>query len=343
MKKQELYNKGIEWAENGCPLPKVGDFVIGFSSGMKCDHGKLLEELKDRLQYNEYDEVLRVVAAVTVEDVFTANWDEVIKVNNLQGTGGSDDDDTPGEYITRVFVAVDEQGRFIFVDTEGYSYARYMFTPPLDVEEFCPDAVREIEHERAEEAEKEERERAEREQEYKSTCEPWEGVLTPWNGEKDTALIRLRISNIKRMLKAKFPGVKFSVTTGYYKSEYTVRWDDGPSEYLVRNSVPLHILVNRRWRDDYGDHETEFTEFSVKYMGDGESIQPIELNRKVSNETYDSVTAEVNAKIQELGGLEQAAMWYKVNEFKDCKDFRSWYNEAYELVCMVASYRDYEN
>jgi hypothetical protein len=342
MKKQELYNKGIEWAENGCPLPKVGDFVIGFSSGMKCDHGKLLEELKDRLQYNEYDEVLRVTAAVTVEDVFTANWDEVIKANNLQGTGGSDDDDTPGEYITRVFVAVDEQGRYIFVDTEGYSYARYMFTPPLDIEEFCPDAVQAIEQERTERAAEEERGRAEREQEYKSTCEPWEGVLTAWNGEKDTALIRLRIANIKRMLKAKFPEVKFSVTTGYYKSEYTVTWKDGPSSYTVDNAVPLRILENRQWRNDYGDHKTEFTEFSLKYMGDGESVQPIELNRKFSGDRYSAVEAEVTAKIQELGGLTAAAVWYKENEFKDCEEFHSWCDGSYELVCMVASYRDYE-
>ena len=144
---------------------------------------------------------------------------------------------------------------------------------PINYEEIFSDKLHQIaaEHERAEQ----ERKRIEAERKAKLLAEQ-QPMIDEWHGKLITISAALTnkereavaIDNLKTMLKAKFPGVKFN-TKKDVNNWTCFTWTDGPSEPEVMevcklfNGRPHHAAVYTPWQERYGFAETSKT---VRHM-----------------------------------------------------------------------------
>lgn len=90
--------------------------------------------------------------------------------------------------------------------------------------------------------------------------------------------------NIRRVLKRKFPGVKFKVTSDY--SSVNVRWIDGPVTVAVDDALAPFDIGHSESQSDY--FYTECTRFSEKFGG----VQYLFTRRELSDS---AVTASIHA------------------------------------------------
>lgn len=106
------------------------------------------------------------------------------------------------------------------------------------------EVIRIVEHAQAEEI-RETQERDAEEREYRAECERLKKAPEYLALSQDKKGAVQVTGNIRRELKAKFPGVKFSVRKRSYDS-VSVNWTDGPTEEQIKE-------VTAKYRDSYFD------------------------------------------------------------------------------------------
>lgn len=204
-----------EHVMNGQPAPVAGQFVWALDSGLKCEGG--LPHAISNMEYcvyeREEDEEELKPRLVKVTKVFTLPEEDFDPISEsksaevLEGIvkqleegdyGSCSDDVTDEECSTfadygklvewkqRTFytlgVAIVCGDRWYIVDTEGYSYSRYILVPLTwdTMFEKVLTAIRERNNERnRQEQERQEREYKDRLEAYRKKCEKWEHLMEP--------------------------------------------------------------------------------------------------------------------------------------------------------------------
>ena len=273
--------------------------------------------------------------------------DELVTRHALQGGSASDDVD---EGTTWQQLANDEEAlatlytfgalvtdgtRYYLIDTEGYSYSRYIYVP-LSWQDNLGGIVKSererIQARKEAEARQEEEEKAARLSEYKNRCAKWAHLMedvrpleqkeaeayeaytrTGWKrhsleGKAHTAAKRAtdaaRKRNILAMCSAAFPGVKFSVSVHRgWGEDFRVTWQDGPTEAEFKEVSDLDLFASC-WdtfdgMTDCADISyAEFTDFSSFAMGD-RCGGCVKADREISEQTLAAVIAELVAVVPE--------------------------------------------
>ena len=137
--------------------------------------------------------------------------------------------------------------------------------------------------------------------------------------------------NIRRVLKRKFPGVKFKVTSDY--SSVNVRWVDGPTDAAVCEALaPFDIGLSDSQSDYF---YTERTRFSEKFGG----VQYLFTRRELSDS---AVTASIRAIFgtdgPTLAEWQRGTAWAQVEckgSYRDAKMF-----DQYGWLSMVRRHAD---
>lgn len=205
-----------EHVMNGQPAPVVGSFVWALDSGLKCEGG--LPHAISNMEYMVYerensDEKELKPRLVKVTRVFTLSEEDFDPISEqrsaevlegivkqlTEGDYGSASDDvtdeecqTFGDYgklvewKQRTFytlgVALVCGQRWYVMDTEGYSYSRYILVPLTwdTMFEKVLTAIRERNNERnRQEQERQEREYKDRLEAYRKKCERWAPLMEP--------------------------------------------------------------------------------------------------------------------------------------------------------------------
>ena len=132
--------------------------------------------------------------------------------------------------------------------------------------------------------------------------------------------------NIRRVLKRKFQGVKFKVTSDY--SSVNVRWIDGPTDAAVCEALaPFDIGLSDSQSDYF---YTERTRFSEKFGG----VQYLFTRRELSES---KVVASLNALFGEDGPTfaewNAWTPWSQVARKGSYRDAQMW--DEYEWLAIV--------
>lgn len=305
-------------------LPGVGAYVWALSDGGKCCDG-VPGCIYDLVCYDmEMRQNLCRVAQV--EHVPEAFWgdhraadDLVQQVGADSFPGGVQSFPTPQgkRNITNVCLCVSDSGKYCFIDSEGYSYARYILFgedfKTLFAEEITAEqSKKEARDKAAKEAE--EAAKAARQADYLARCERWAGLMVPvakyeeaekaagWNDKKAARKLQsVRRSNILAMFKAAFPGVKVSIrkNNGWGK-DWMLTYQDGPTLEKLKEITDFELFQDTRdVHDDFADYWTseklEFAAFAKKYMGNwgGNGIA-------IYREKSDEMKADLLAKVCEV-------------------------------------------
>jgi hypothetical protein len=270
-----------EWADNGMQLPKVGDYIFGITSGYKGDSGKYKHELSDLIQDGGNRPRLILVAhVVKVDDLFNTDYSELIKQYDIQGGCNSDDvdlsdqdkrfsltDEERATIYTVGAVVVDNTGRWLIVDPEGYNYPRYFYSAP-NYEDMFEAEIEQIQQDRAKQAEEE---RKQEEAQMAQHADAYEKVKQQMSVDysyltkmpDSTAKIR---NNIVKMLKKFMPDVSFRVTAN--KNSYY-------GQPLVNIYAP---------RKCFEETEKRFNELWERTFG---RLMPIGIKGDVKHNHYD--------------------------------------------------------
>jgi hypothetical protein len=128
--------------------------------------------------------------------------------------------------------------------------------------------------------------------------------------------------NIRTMLKAAFPGVKFSVKSDY--SSVNVRWTDGPTDAQVNAVIDRFDIGRADHQSDY--FYTESSAWSDLFGG----VQYLFTNREESPELVAQAMAEFNAR---TGHTATAEDWKKQTGLfcfnqRDAQANRQWFRET---------------
>lgn len=310
-------------------VPAVGGFFWADNSGLKCDGGRgLFEELHALTYYTHAAEkparlcCVEQIINVSDEDFARPELaDELVTRHNLRGFSRSEDvdeDDTTyyndpeklGTFYTVGALVVSPSGKYYLIDSEGYSYARYIYVP-IEWPEMFADEVESIKA--AEEARKAEEERqaaeekAQRLAEYRKRCAKWLPLMRNVEQmEQDgTATARkidnARKANILAMCAAAFPGVKFSVSVRRgWGADFDLTWTDGPTVEEFNAKTDLDLFCSRRdtfngWDDSTGVDYAEFAEFARLTMGSNGG--DIKTNREMSDEARAELLAGIFAAV----------------------------------------------
>ena len=306
-------------------VPAVGGFFWADNSGLKCDGGRgLFEELHALTCYTDtQDTPARLCCVGQIINVSEEDFarpelaDELVTRHNLQGFCRSedvDDDDNTcysdheklATFYTVGALVVSPSGKYYLIDSEGFSYARYIYVP-IEWPEMLADEVESIKA--AEEARKAEEERqaaeekAQRLADYRKRCAKWSPLMRNVEQmEQDgTASARkidnARKANILAMCAAAFPGVKFSVSVRRgWGADFTLTWQDGPTVEEFNEKTDLSLFCRCRdtfngWDDSTDVEFSEFYEFADLTMGSNcGDIAPV-------REMSDEARAELLAKI----------------------------------------------
>lgn len=306
-------------------VPAVGGFFWADNSGLKCDGGRgLFEELHALTYYTHAAEkparlcCVEQIIKVSEEDFARPDLaDELVTRHNLQGFCRSEDvkedrnkyNYTPEEWATFYTVGalvVSPSGKYYLIDSEGYSYARYIYVPIEWPEMFAAEveSIKAAEEARkAEEARQAAEEKAQRLADYRKRCAKWlpimRNVEEMEQDEKATArkIDNARKANILAMCAAAFPGVKFSVSVRRgWGADFELTWTDGPTVEEFNEKTDLNLFCSRRdtfngWDDSTGVDYAEFADFARLTMGrNGGDI-------KTSREMSDEARAELLAQI----------------------------------------------
>ena len=310
-------------------VPAVGGFFWADNSGLKCDGGRgLFEELHALTYYTHAAEKpARLCCVAQIINVSEADFarpelaDELVTRHNLQGFSRSEDVDEDDNtyyndpeklatFYTVGTLVVSPSGKYYLIDSEGYSYARYIYVsiewPELLADEVASVKAKEEARE-AEAARLAAEAKARRLADYRARCAKWSPLMR--NVEKmeqdGTATARkidnARKVNILAMCAAAFPGVKFSVSVRRgWGADFDLSWVDGPTEEDFSEKTDLDLFCSRRdtfdgWDDSTDVIYSEFSEFARLTMG--RNGGDIDTAREMSDEARAELLAQIFATV----------------------------------------------
>lgn len=323
------YAEHAREADNLEGVPAVGGFFWSDNSGLKCDGGRgLFEELHNLTYYTQAAEqparlcCVEKIINVSEEDFNRHGLaDELVTLHNLQGFARSEDvaEDEADYYndpeklatfYTVGALVVSPSGKYFLIDSEGYSYARYIYVP-IEWPEMFADEVATVKA--AEEVRKQEEERQEAEEkaarleQYRTRCAKWShlmrNVKEMEQDKKSTArkVDNARKANILAMCAAAFPCVKFSVSVRRgWGADFELTWTDGPTEEEFKEKTDLDLFCSRRdtfngWDDSTDVYYSEFSDFARLTMGSNGG--DIEASREMSDEARQTLLADIFAAV----------------------------------------------
>lgn len=310
-------------------VPAVGGFFWADNSGLKCDGGRgLFEELHALTYYTDAQNapahLCRVEQIIKVSDEDFARpglADELVTRHNLQGFARSEDVDeddndynndpeTLATFYTVGALVVSPSGKYYLIDSEGYSYARYIYVPiewPVMLANEVASVKAEEDARKAEEERQAAEEKAQRLADYRARCVKWSPLMR--NVEKmeqegkATArkIDNARKANIMAMCAAAFPGVKFSVSVRRgWGADFELTWTDGPTVEEFNEKTDLNLFCSRRdifdgWDDSTDVIFAEFAEFARLTMGsNGGNVKTV---REMSDEARAEILAQIFAVV----------------------------------------------
>lgn len=309
-------------------VPAVGGFFWADNSGLKCDGGRgLFEELHALNYYTHAAEkparlcCVEQIIKVSDEDFARPGLaDELVTRYNLQGFARSEDvnedDNTYNDpeklatFYTVGALVVSPSGKYYLIDSEGYSYARYIYVPiqwPVMLADEVAAVKAAEEARKAAEERKAAEKKAQRLAEYRTRCAKWSPLMR--NVEKmeqdGTATARkidnARKANILAMCAAAFPGVKFSVSVRRgWGADFELTWTDGPTVEEFNEKTDLSLFCRCRdtfngWDDSTGVEYAEFADFARLTMGSNGGN--IKTGRVMSAEARAELSAQIFAAV----------------------------------------------
>ena len=326
-RKRTKYAEHAHEADNLEGVPAVGGFFWADNSGLKCDGARGLFEELHALNYytNAQNTPARLCCVSEVirvsEEEFTrpALADELVTRHNLQGFARSEDVDDSEDmnaiyndpeklatFYTVGALVVSPSGKYYLIDSEGYSYARYIYVP-IEWPELLADEVASVKAEeearKAEEERQAAEEKAQRLAQYRARCAKWSHLMQdvrPLEADPKTTsrqLMNARKANILAMCRAAFPGVKFSLKVRHgWGADFELSWTDGPTVEEFNEKTDLSLFCRCRdtfdgWDDSTGVDYAEFADFARLTMGSNGG--DIKTERVMSDEAR----AELLAKI----------------------------------------------
>lgn len=328
-RKRTKYAQHAKEADRLEGVPAVGGFFWADNSGLKCDGGRgLFEELHALNYYTDAQNApARLCCVAQVFNVSDEDFarpelaDELVTRYNLQGFARSEDvneDDNTynndpeklATFYTVGALVVSPSGKYYLIDSEGYSYARYIYVPiewPVMLADEVASVKAAEEARKAEEERQAEEEKAQRLAEYRARCAKWSPLMR--NVEKmeqeGTATARkidnARKANILAMCAAAFPGVKFSVSVRRgWGADFELTWTDGPTVEEFNEKTDLDLFCSRRdtfngWDDSTDVIFSEFCEFADLTMG--RNGGDIKTSREMSDEARAALLADIFAAV----------------------------------------------
>lgn len=310
-------------------VPAVGGFFWADNSGLKCDSGRgLFEELHALNYYTDTQNTpARLCCVAQVINVSEEDFnrpglaDALVIRHNLQGFSRSEDvneDDNTyyndpeklATFYTVGALVVSPSGKYFLIDSEGYSYARYIYVP-VEWPVMLADELETVKA--AEEARKAEQERQAAEEkaarlaEYRTRCAKWSHLMRnvekmEQDGKATARKIdNARKANILAMCAAAFPGVKFSVSVRRgWGADFELTWIDGPTEEDFKENTDLNLFCSCRdtfngWDDSTDVYYSEFSEFARLAMGSNGG--DIKTSREMSDEARAALLADIFAAV----------------------------------------------
>ena len=310
-------------------VPAVGGFFWADNSGLKCDGGRGLFEELHALNYYTHaaEKPARLCCVEQIINVSEADFarpdlaDELVTRHNLQGFSRSEDvgedynkysydPEKLATFYTVGALVVAPSGKYYFIDSEGYDYARYIYVP-IEWPVMFADEVASIkaaeEARKAEEARQAAEEKAQRLADYRTRCAKWlplmRNVEEMEQEGKATArkIDNARKSNILAMCSAAFPGVKFSVSVRRgWGADFDLKWTDGPTVEEFEAKTDLSLFCRSRdtfngWDDSTDVIFSEFCEFADLTMG--RNGGDIKASREMSDEARAALLADIFAAV----------------------------------------------
>lgn len=331
-RKRTKYHEHAQEADRLEGVPAVGGFFWADNSGLKCDGGRGLFEELHALNYYYTDAqnaparlcCVSEVIRVSEEDFARpALADELVTRHNLQGFARSEDVDDSEDmnavyndpeklatFYTVGALVVSPSGKYYLIDSEGYSYARYIYVP-IEWPELLADEVAAVKaKEDARKAEEERQDagaKAQRLVKYRARCAKWSHLMQdvrPLEADPKTTsrqLMNARKANILAMCRAAFPGVKFSLKVRHgWGANFELSWTDGPTVEEFNEAADLALFCRCRdtfdgWDDSTGVYYAEFADFARLTMGNNGG--DIKTARVMSNEARAELLAQIFAGV----------------------------------------------
>lgn len=328
---------------DGEPVPAVGQMVWGLCSWLKSDGGKgFIEEIKNQEICNNSDDtgahvrpvLMKVdkVVTVTADELDRPGLaDELAAAGDLPGGCTYEEDErlklvAPYNMSYTHVTAVTDDTRYYYIESEGYSYARYIAFSGNWKTFFAGQLAAYRQKVAQEKAAKEKELQEEYECEkaaYIDRCKKWENLMQPVTdlekqfraanyGTAEYKAVSRKLNTVRRanilvMCRAAFPGVKFSLTQNKgWGESWNLSYTDGPTQKAFMETVDLGLFVTHYdtfcGYDDTTDMayiDSDFIGFARKYMGSN-GAKGVKVERKMSDETR----AELRAKaLQSVPGL----------------------------------------
>lgn len=333
-------------------LPTVGAYVWAVTDWCKGDGGfpGSFRWFMDSVENENGDNTQKVLCQVQrvepVEDSFFTDQEAagqlVQKIGAEVFPGGDQIFEVMGDkkYIVNVCLCFSDSGKYCFIDSEGYDYARYVLMPS-DFRNIFSEEVKAIrdqkEAEEKAEQEKEAKETAARRADYLARCKKWAKLMQPVKKYDEAVkamqygteeykkanrkLGSVRRANILAMFKKACPGVKVSLrkNDGWGKSWY-LSYQDGPTLEELSEITDFSLFqATFDSHDPYGDYWTverkEFTDFADKYIGTM-GRNGIEIERKMSDEVKAGITDKVCEVVPGVSARPTTAGGYDVEEYQ---------------------------
>lgn len=323
------YAEHAREADRLAGVPAVGGFFWADNSGLKCDGGRgLYEELHALNYYTDAQNApARLCCVDQIINVSEADFarpalaDELVQARALQGCSRSEDVDEDDNtyyndpekletFYTVGALVVSPSGKYYLIDSEGYSYARYIYVPiewPVMLADEVASVKAEEEARKAAEERQAAEEKAQRLAKYRARCAKWSPLMR--NVEKmeqdGTASARkidnARKANIFAMCAAAFPGVKFAVSVRRgWGADFELSWTDGPTVEEFNEKTDLSLFCRCRdtfdgWDDSTGVYYAEFADFARLTMGSNGG--DIKTERVMSDEARAEILAQIFAVV----------------------------------------------
>ena len=310
-------------------VPAVGGFFWADNSGLKCDGGRgLFEELHALNYYTDAQNApARLCCVGQIINVSNEEFarprlaDELVTRYHLQGFARSEDvddvdntyNDDPEELATFYTVGalvVSPSGKYYLIDSEGYSYARYIYVPiewPVMLADEVAAVKAEEDARKAEEEHQEAEAKALRLAQYRTRCAKWSHLMQdvrPLEADPKTTsrqLMNARKSNILAMCRAAFPDVKFSLKVRHgWGADFELSWTDGPTVEEFNEKTDISLFCRCRdtfdgWDDSTGVDYAEFADFARLTMGSNGGN--IKTERVMSDEARAEILAQIFATV----------------------------------------------
>lgn len=319
----------LEAVNNLGTLPVVGAYMEAVTTWSKAEMG-VPGVLSDMIESASLSSALVKVDRVeTVPDSFFSDYraaDQLVQqIGPASFPGGDEAYQTPtgAKYITSVCACISQTGKYCFIDSEGYDYARYILFPAnfknLLSDEYQT-AAKKIADRKAAEQKAAEEAAAARKKVYMERVKKWEKYMEPVatyeQAEKATSrdtpegkkarrkLQSVRRSNILTMFKKACPGVKVSLSKcNGWGCDWELTYTDGPTLEEVEKITDFALFAVGRYvcdsSDDWDFKEDEHIDFARKYMGNW-GTSGIKIYREMSDEKCNEITDGILSLFQDL-------------------------------------------